>query len=56
MVVNDHNNSGTPNLYMRTDKGFEQIDIFGHKEQISNIPQETSVLYTFCLNKLQVMF
>lgn len=55
MVVHDHNNSGIPQLYMRTDKGFESIDIFENEEQISSIPQETSVVYTFCVNKLQVM-
>jgi len=56
MVVHDHNNSGIPQLYMRTDKGFEIIDIFENKEQISSTPQETSVVYTFCVSKLQVMF
>lgn len=55
MIVNDHNNSGTPQLYMRTDKGFESIDNFVNKEQISSIHQETSVVYTFCVNKLQVI-
>jgi len=55
MIVNDHNNSGTPQLYMRTDKGFESVDNFENKEQISSIHQETSVVYTFCVNKLQVM-
>ncbi|XP_022179180.1 uncharacterized protein LOC111039841 isoform X2 [Myzus persicae] len=53
MVVHDHNNSGIPQLYLRTDKGFELIDIFGNKEQLYSIPQETSVVYTFCVNKLQ---
>ncbi|KAL4091226.1 hypothetical protein QTP88_025949 [Uroleucon formosanum] len=53
MVVHDHNNLGIPQVYMRTDKGFELIDIFENKEQISSIPQETSVVYTFCVNKLQ---
>ncbi|CAH1736230.1 uncharacterized protein LOC114121216 isoform X1 [Aphis gossypii] len=53
MIVNDHNNSGTPQLYMRTDKGFESVDNFENKEQISSIHQETSVVYTFCVNKLQ---
>jgi len=55
MVVNDNNNSGIPQLYMRTDKGFESIDVFENNEEISSIPQETSVVYTFCVNKLQVM-
>jgi len=55
MIVNDHNNSGTPQLYMRTDKGFESVDNFENKEQISIIHQESSVVYTFCVNKLQVM-
>lgn len=54
MVVHDHNNSGIPQLYMRTDKGFEIIDIFQNKEH-SSTPQETSVVYTFCVSKLQVM-
>eukprot|EP00102_Acyrthosiphon_pisum_P025619 XP_016662829.1 PREDICTED: uncharacterized protein LOC100575208 [Acyrthosiphon pisum] len=53
MVVYDHNNSGIPQLYIRTDKGFELIDIFENKKQISSIPQETSVVYSFCVNKLQ---
>ncbi|KAL5234856.1 hypothetical protein ACI65C_002266 [Semiaphis heraclei] len=52
MVVHDHNNSGIPQLYMRTDKGFEIIDIFQNKEH-SSTPQETSVVYTFCVSKLQ---
>lgn len=59
MVISDHNNSGTPQLFMRTDKGFECTDIFENKEQsITNTSQirETSVVYTFCLNKLQVMY
>jgi len=55
MIVNDHNNSGTPQLYMRTDKGFESVDNFENKEQIRSIHQETSVVYRFCVNKLQVM-
>jgi hypothetical protein len=55
MIVNDHNNTGIPQLYMRTDKGFESVDIIENKDQISSIHQETSVVYKFCVNKLQVM-
>ncbi|XP_026804952.1 uncharacterized protein LOC113548330 [Rhopalosiphum maidis] len=53
MIINDHNNSGIPQLYMRTDKGFESVDIIENKDQISSIHQETSVVYKFCVNKLQ---
>lgn len=58
-MVNDQNNSGTPQLYMRTDSGMKCIDNFGNEQQNSNETnlskfQETSVVYKFCTNKLQV--
>lgn len=61
MVVSDNTNSGVPQLYIRTDKGFECIDIIKNQEQISNqidhiAHQETSVVFTFCVNKLQVKY
>lgn len=60
MVVSDNSNSGIPQLHMKTDKGFECIDIIENQEQISNTVdniithQETSAVFTFCVNKLQV--
>lgn len=41
---------------MRTDNGFECIDVFANEEQTNNHSnfQETSVVYKFCVNKLQV--
>jgi len=61
MTINDYTNSGTCQLYMRTDKGFECVDVTENKEQtsIENNSyklQETSVLYKFCVNKLQVKY
>lgn len=60
MTVSDYTNSGIPQLYMKTDKGFECVDISENTEQISNQNnrefQETSVLYQFCINKLQVKY
>lgn len=61
IVVSDHTNSGTPQLYMKTDQGFECIDVIENKDHSSNQTktnklQETSVVYTFCLNKLQVKY
>lgn len=59
MVISDHRNSGIPQLFMRTDKGFECTDIFENKEQSITKPNkidETSVVYMFCLKKLQVMY
>lgn len=61
IVVSDYTNSGTPQLYMRTDEGYECIDVFENKDHISNQSksrksQETSVVYTFCVNKLQVKY
>jgi len=60
MIVNDYTNSGIPQLYMRTENGFECIDIIenlGHINSCNNSKlQETSVVYTYCVNKLQVKY
>lgn len=59
MVVSDNISSGIPQLYMRTDKGFECIDNIENQEPMSNqidhiTHQETSEVFKFCVNKLQV--
>lgn len=62
MAISDYNNSGVPQLYLRTiDQGFKCIDIYEELGQISSEANqsellETSVVYTYCTNKLQVMF
>jgi len=61
MTISDYTNSGTPQLYMRTDKGFECVNVAENKEQTSIENnccklQKTSVLYKFCVNKLQVKY
>lgn len=60
MTINDYTNSGIPQLYLRTDKGFECVNISENKKQISDENncklQETSILYRFCANKLQVKY
>lgn len=49
-----------PQLYIRTDNGFECVDILENTDEIdpetNNKFQETSVVYSFCVNKLQVKF
>lgn len=58
MIVSDHSNIGIPQLYIRTDNGFECVDILENTEEIETNHefQETSVVYSFCVNKLQVKF
>jgi len=61
MVINDYNNSGIPQLFMRTDKGYQCIDIYEDLEQTGSQTnqseiQETSAVYKFCAKKLQVKF
>lgn len=62
MAISDHNNSGVPQLYLRTiDQGFKCIDIYEELGQISSEANqskflETSVVYTYCANKLQVKY
>lgn len=60
MLVSDHNNIGTSQLYVRTDNGFECVDILENMKQVdpdtNNKFQKTSVVYSFCVNKLQVKY
>lgn len=61
MVISDYKNSGKSQLYLRTDKGYECMDIYEDLEETGSQtfhskPQETSVVYTFCTNKLQVKY
>lgn len=56
MTFDDHDNSGTSQLYIRTDNGFECKDISENMQQTNHDKlQETSVVYTFCATKLQVI-
>lgn len=61
IIVNYQKNSAIPQLHMKTDHGFDCVDIFKIQETIGhqfdqNFLQETSVLYQFCVNKLQVKY
>ncbi|VVC32154.1 Hypothetical protein CINCED_3A008140 [Cinara cedri] len=57
MIVSDHNNIGIPQLYIRTKNGFECVDILENMKQIdpetNHEFQETTVVYSFCVKKLQ---